>query len=322
MSHKITYENTFFQANNDANLLELLLENDAEINYACKAGNCQSCLIKCTKGSVPDKAQKGLKETLKTQGYLLACQCDIQSDMVLTQKGVSHLRSKVTVLSVSKITKKLLLLRLSIPKDFIFEPGQSLIIWKNKKEGRNYSIASIREDNYLELHIKKYDNGALSAWLFNDIKIDDVLEIQGPSGHCFYTQTNTPLLLIGNGTGLSPLLGIIKEAIKKNHSEPIRLIHYARDNSQLYYQKEINRLTQKHSNITFETLVKDEKSHKTIVELSKDSIKKNKQQTIFLAGSDGLVNLLRKQLYIAGASLSSIHSDAFIPHGKGDASHE
>ena len=126
--HTIKINDSILQANNDDNLLDVLIKHNIQINYACRSGNCQNCLINASKGTISEKAQKGLKETIKTQGYLLACQCQIQSDMTLSQKDLKALRSKSQVLSMHKLTNNLLILKLSIPDGFIFEAGQSVIL--------------------------------------------------------------------------------------------------------------------------------------------------------------------------------------------------
>jgi len=313
LTNQIQINNKKILSNTNDNLLDVLLNNNIDINHACKTGNCQSCLIKCTQGEVPQASQKGLKSTLKAQNYLLACQCKIQSDMTLSLKEIDGLKVTTKVTEIKRISDNLIILILALPANFHYAPGQSLILWKNKTQGRNYSIANVSTDGTIELHIKKYPTGIVTPWIFNKLNISDPIEIQGPCGRCFYTKSQVPLLLIGNGTGLSPLIGIIRQAIKEQHSQKIHLIHYARENSQIYYQEEINLLCKQHKNITYEPLIKDEPSHKTLVDIAKTKIIENKSHNIYLAGSDGLINLLRKQLYIAGASLSAIYSDAFIP---------
>ena len=56
-------------------VLSALLEQGHNIPNSCRAGVCQSCLIQATEGDVPPEAQTGLKDTLKAQGYFMACSC-------------------------------------------------------------------------------------------------------------------------------------------------------------------------------------------------------------------------------------------------------
>lgn len=206
-----------------------------------------------------------------------------------------------------------MVLKLSQPQFFHFEAGQSIIIWKNNKEGRTYSIANTSTQNQLELHIKQYEYGCLTSWLFNELKQGDKITIQGPSGSCFYTKTEQPLFLIGKGTGLSPLAGIERSEFEQAHSSPIHLIHYMSDVSQSYYEIELNLLCKQHENFSFEVMAENDPTHKKVLDTATAIIKQNPLHIIYLAGSDGLANTLRKQLFIYGASLDIIHSDIFSP---------
>lgn len=67
--------------NKGENVLECLLRGGQRIPHSCKEGVCQSCIMKLADGEVPEKAQNGLKTTLKQQKYFLACQCYPVSDI-------------------------------------------------------------------------------------------------------------------------------------------------------------------------------------------------------------------------------------------------
>lgn len=314
MTFNIKLEDNILQTEQDDNLLECILAAQIPFDNACRSGSCHRCLVKCNEGKIPPKAQIGLKPSLVEDGYLLACQCSVVSDMALTRRELEHLKLTVTVKHINKLSSKYMLLYLSVPTQFDFKGGQSITIWKNETDARSYSIASIPEDNLLELHIKHYSEGCLTSWLFKDIAVGDKLTIQGPNGHCFYTQSEQPLLLIGNGTGLSPLIGIARTALKQNHISSINLIHYVRENSQLYYLNQLKQLASQHENFKFKTIANEDSEHKQILDLASKQIKENKAQLIYLAGSAGLVNRLRKMLFIQGAQLKNINSDIFHPY--------
>ncbi len=81
MAARILYNNNFYTLNKGENVLECLLRGGQRIPHSCKEGVCQSCIMKLADGEVPEKAQNGLKPTLKQQKYFLACQCYPDSDI-------------------------------------------------------------------------------------------------------------------------------------------------------------------------------------------------------------------------------------------------
>lgn len=81
MAERILYNNNFYTLNKGENVLECLLRGGQRIPHSCKEGVCQSCIMKLVDGEVPEKAQNGLKTTLKQQKYFLACQCYPASDI-------------------------------------------------------------------------------------------------------------------------------------------------------------------------------------------------------------------------------------------------
>ena len=68
------FSGTEYQAQDDESVLECLLRHNVKMDYSCKTGNCQSCMLKSTQGQINTKAQVGLKPTAIQQGFFLACQ--------------------------------------------------------------------------------------------------------------------------------------------------------------------------------------------------------------------------------------------------------
>ena len=71
----VFYDQTKVTVSDDESVLDGLLKNNINVNYGCKNGVCQSCMMQATDGTIPNQAQKGLTEMQIKQGYFLACQC-------------------------------------------------------------------------------------------------------------------------------------------------------------------------------------------------------------------------------------------------------
>lgn len=85
----IIFENKPYSLTTDENILSCFLRHGIEYPNSCQAGICQSCLIKATDGVIDPSWQEGLPETLKAQGYFLACMAKPETDIKLISPNTS-----------------------------------------------------------------------------------------------------------------------------------------------------------------------------------------------------------------------------------------
>ena len=239
-------------------VLSALLEQGYDIPNSCRAGLCQSCLMQAVDGHVPDEAQQGLKDTLKAQGYFLACSCQPIGPMVVTLPAAASLRQTVSVLEHTLLSDDVLRLRMEAEKDFVYRAGQYTTLWHPDNIGRSYSFASTPQlDDYLEFHIRRIDGGQVSSWLFDSVKVGDSLQIQSAAGDSFYLpgKPEQPLILAATGTGLSPLTGIARDALQQGHQGDIHLFHGATNMDGLYLHQYLLDLAQQHEKFHYHASV-------------------------------------------------------------------
>jgi NAD(P)H-flavin reductase len=89
--------------------------------------------------------------------------------------------------------------------------------------------------------------------------LGDRLQIVGPAGNCFYESIDAdqPPVLIGSGTGLAPLWGVLRDALRRDHRGPIRLYHGARNKEGLYLVDELEALAKERDNFFYRACVLD-----------------------------------------------------------------
>ena len=112
-------------------------------------------------------------------------------------------------------------------------------------ELRCYSIASHNELNdYIELHVRIYEQGQVSSWLSKDLQVGDNLTVFAATGECFYSMEDQhkPLFLSGIGTGFAPLYGILKDALYQGHQGPIHMLLGAKTDEGFYYKEWLDSL--------------------------------------------------------------------------------
>ncbi len=287
--------------------LDALLGAGVSIPHSCRAGACQSCLLQATAGEIPPSSQQGLKPALIAQGYLLACLCRPEADLHLTAPGpgarVPALITKLTWLSDS-----VLQVHLTTSESLDHRPGQYLTLLRDDGLARSYSIAG----QEIELHVRRIPGGAMSNWLA-DVEPGTPVTLQGPAGDCFYTpgDPHQPLLLAGAGTGLAPLYGILRDALRRDHQGPIWLYHGALNESGLYLTAELEALAATYPNFQYRPTL----FHRDgpLPEVLSAAHPKLAGWRGFVCGDPQIVNILKKRLFLAGMASRAISADAFLP---------
>jgi NAD(P)H-flavin reductase/ferredoxin len=289
-----------------------------EVPFFCRRGVCQACVLRATKGSVPPLSQKGLREAHRRQAFFLSCVCQPSEDLEVERCGISELVAS-RIESVEPLGADVLRVQLAVPQGFTYAAGQYIQLEREDGLMRPYSIASLPGDR-IELHVARLPGGAMSGWLPG--AVGEPIGIRGPFGECSYVaEPDRPLLLAGTGTGLAPLLGVVRAALAAGHRAPIRLYHGSPARAGLYLWHELAELAAQSEllSVVGSVLSGDASAagRSTIVNTPIDQLVLGsgvawRDQRVYLCGHPDLVQKLQKKIYIAGAPLERIHADPFV----------
>jgi ferredoxin-NADP reductase len=110
---------------------------------------------------------------------------------------------------------------------------------------RSYSIASAPESADLELTIERIDDGEVSPYLVDEARPGDQFELRGPIGGYFvwWSDLGGPLLLVGGGSGLVPLMAMLRHREAAGSDADARLLLSARTVDDVLYRDELAGLT-------------------------------------------------------------------------------
>jgi CDP-4-dehydro-6-deoxyglucose reductase len=306
----VTYAGAAYQGASGESVLDTLLRHGVSVSNSCRAGACQSCLMRSGSGAIPPVAQRGLKSTLIEQGYFLSCVCEPEGDLVVEPAGGLEIEARIA--SLERLTPTVLRARLTPLAEMAYRPGQYVTLRRGDGLSRSYSLAGLPEDGTLELHVRRAPHGRMSGWLFDEAREGEAVSVRGPAGDCFYTagKPEQPLLLAGTGTGLAPLAGICRDALRHGHTGPIHLYHGARKADDLYLQEELGALAALHANLRYEpVVVPDGGSLEHVVGQRHSSFTGWRG---FVCGNPAMVPLLKKKLFLAGMASREIFADAFL----------
>ncbi len=315
----INFEGKDFFCAEDETVLECMTRHGVMIPSSCQSGACQTCMIRALEGKPTAEAQQGLKDTLKAQNYFLACVCRPDGDMTIGLSTVSP-KYRVSLLEKEALNESVIRLRLQEPDGFSYKAGQFINLMRPSDElTRSYSLASMPGDGFLELQVKRVPEGQMSNWLFDDLQIGDEVEFFGPAGDCFYIpgSPEQPLLLVGTGTGLAPLYGILRDVLAEGHTGPIHLFHASLAAAGLYLVDELRSLAAGHEQLHYIPCVLHGDAPEggrqgNITDLPAEVLGSLSGYRVFLCGDPPIVNALRQKCFLAGASMQAIHADPFV----------
>ena len=150
--------------------------------------------------------------------------------------------------AVEDVTPSARVLRLSVPGWPGSEAGQHVDIRLTAEDGyqteRSYSIASAPDGSRLALTVVRIDDGEVSPYLTDELRPGDQIELRGPVGGYFVWEPaqGGPLLLVGGGSGVAPLMAMIRLRAAVGSDADTRLLVSSRSWDDVIYRAELERL--------------------------------------------------------------------------------
>lgn len=315
----IIFENKHYSLTTDESILSCFLRHGIEYPNSCQAGICQSCLIKAIDGVIDPSWQEGLPEILKVQGYFLACMAKPATDIKLISPDTSECDVEAKIIDIKRLNYNVLKLRLQVDNYSEWIAGQYLNLINSNQIARSYSIANIpAQDGYIELHIKIVDHGVMSQWVQESAVIDTKIRLRGPFGKCYYYNPDNlsfDMLLAGTGTGLAPLIGIIKSALSQGHQGVITLVHGGRIDDDIYYTEELETLAEVFKNFHYAPCVLQGYGRYPEVSIERwvlTYLNSPDDTWFYVCGPKETTNKLKTTAFLAGVPSKAIFSDAFL----------
>ncbi len=295
-------------------VLEGLERAGVDAPAGCRAGTCCKCMQQAD--NPPPESQRQLRPTLRAQGFFLACQAYPKEPLYMASTEPPAPIS-ARVVSVESLSSDVRRLRLRPAQQFTYRPGQYLDVLHSSAAVRSYSIASLPSDGLLELHVRRIEGGLVSGYL-HELEVGADVSIRGAFGQCFHVadDPDKPLLLVGAGTGLAPLLGIARDALDQGHRGAIRLVHGGLQPDRLYLRDELAQLAETWPQLSIHPCVLRDAGaserqgalDQVAVQVAGSTLGETRA---FLCGDSDLVRILQRSLFLAGMSSAEILADPF-----------
>ena len=244
------------------NLLEALRENDVPVSYSCLAGRCGTCRCKVIQGQVSEQGRELKPPSSLGDQYVLACQtfltesCTVEIDE--PDEVITHTAKivKSVVVAMDDPTHDIKTLRLKLAKPLEFSPGQYVHLQFTPDHIRPYSMAGLHADEAMEFHVRLVAGGRISNYIANALKVGDAVRVSGPMGSAYLrVKHGGPMLCVAGGTGLAPILSIIRGVIAKGMQNQIELYFGVRSLRDIYGLDSIALLEEQHPQLRVHIVV-------------------------------------------------------------------
>lgn len=241
----------FFVADGET-VLQAAERHGVALKYGCRHGNCSTCKYQVLEGEIDfgQASPYALSEREREDGFVLLCCARPMSDIVVLNDRepdrralpvISPRECDVVVQAVEELSPSLWRLRLQLADKLNFHPGQfvELKVPDSVDEWRSYSISSppsrVRD---LEFIIKRVPGGLFSGRL-SDLASGTAVRMRGPLGNSYLRPGSQRVLLVGVGSGIAPLLSMLRHAADSGDVRQFALVYGGRTRRDLALLDEI-----------------------------------------------------------------------------------
>ncbi|HEV2413481.1 MAG TPA: ferredoxin reductase [Candidatus Dormibacteraeota bacterium] len=185
---------------------------------------------------------------------------------------------------------------------------------------RSYSIASPPEDSRVALTVERLDDGEVSPYLVGELRVGDKLELRGPIGGYFVWEgDDAPLFLVAGGSGVVPLMAMLRHRVKAGNMTPTRLLFSSRTEADIIYRDELDSLSALGDGLTvFHTLTREKPAGwqgftRRVDEAMMKEVAWPKEQSpaVFICGPTPFVEAAASLLVAMGYPALSIKTERF-----------
>ncbi|PIQ96288.1 MAG: hypothetical protein COV67_10315 [Nitrospinae bacterium CG11_big_fil_rev_8_21_14_0_20_56_8] len=258
MTHKIFFKDLdrTIEIPEGMTILVAAEEAGVEIPSSCRKGECGTCKIVKIMGDVKSAEGVAVCPGDEKRGIILSCVSEAKSDLVC-ESSLQEAEVEARVMRIIPRTADTTSFHLVAPAgefhDFL--PGQFVTVGpvlEGKKAFRCYSISSsCLTKDCLEITVKRQKKGLVSNYFVGQVKTGDSIPIRKPNGN-FKLNLEDPddLVLVGAGSGITPLISMVRSLTDSNSKRKITLLYGCRTESDIIFHGELLDLELKNANFT------------------------------------------------------------------------
>jgi CDP-4-dehydro-6-deoxyglucose reductase, E3 len=257
----------------DELVLDAGLEAGIALPHNCRGGACGTCKSQILEGAVDHGwvMSFAISDEEKAAGKCLICQSRprtptlvIRTDNAMAAEEEAPpmpMEARGMVVAADAVSASVRRLVIALPPAIRFRFCAGMHV-ELKTPGvakpRTYSMAcapddqGLPQDGLLEFFITRHENGRASGWLHGAERLGTPIDLHGPYGNFRLPKDAAgPVLCLAGGSGLSPILSIVRRALASGHADPIELVLSVRDRGEAFALDALHALARRHAGFTY-----------------------------------------------------------------------
>lgn len=246
-----------FEVPEKINLLKAALDAGLRYPHNCRVGSCGTCRTRLLEGKI--KPLQDFSYVLSPEeldeGYILACQTLLRSDLVievglLTGDSTAPVVKSVSgvIESCARLTHDIVEMRIRLDEPLNgYVAGQyAEVLVDGISAARSYSFARAPSEaapDEATFYVRHVPGGEFTDWLHGEDRSGKRVTVGGPYGQFWLRESDRPVILIAGGSGLAPIRAILKEACKLNCQRKMVFMFGARTQKDLYCIEDIGEIS-------------------------------------------------------------------------------
>lgn len=336
MSHHIALQfedgiTRFIVCNDKETLSDAAYRQRVNIPLDCRDGACGTCRAHCESGSYDMPESSYIDDALEAddaaKGFVLACQMRPTSDCVVKILATSQACKSGahsyggTLAAVERFSPSTIRFAVDMDEGAApgFLPGQYVNVQVPGTElTRSYSFSSAPGASRVEFVVRNVPDGRMSDYLANRAGAGDAVTFLGPFGSFYLRPVVRPVLFLAGGTGIAPLLSMLRSLDAGGFAHPVRLVYAVTNEFDLIGLDELARIAAAHPNFSYVTCVAAPGSAHPRKGYATAHVEpgwmNGGEVDVYLCGPPPMVDAVRAWLQETGVTPASFHYEKFSPN--------
>ena len=316
----------FITCRDDQTVADASYRQRINIPLDCRDGACGTCKALCESGRYDGGTyiDDALAPDEAAAGYVLPCSMKPRSDLVLqiaTTSDIAKTQAATytgTLTQLDRLSDTTVAIGVEIPNraELAFLPGQYVnIAVPSTDQTRSYSFSNAPGDDLLTFLVKLTPGGAMSEYLSARAAVGDTLSFTGPNGSFFLRETDRPALLLAGGTGLAPVLSMLRNLRDGASERTIHMIYGVGTDEDIVEVDEIERIAAQLPGLTWDLCVADKNSKAAnkgyVTSLIEPAHLHDGDVAIYLCGPPPMVESVRTHVSDTGIEPTGFYYEKF-----------
>ena len=285
--------------------------------HSCRSGRCGSCRARLLSGRIeyPGGSPPGLSVRETQQGFVLLCQAQARSDLVVEARLMPSAAAEIKTVP-TRIARRVqlapdimqLVLRVPAADSIEFLAGQYLDVLLEGGLRRSYSVANAPDAaSQIELHVQHVPGGVFSEAVFASLREGALVKIEGPLGRFIYQPGIEPVIFVAEGTGFAPIKAMLGQALAED-SRQLHLYWGAREAAGIYMEPLVREWASRMPRLKVRTLVAEPGG---ILDVVLQDQPRLADFAIYAAGPPALIDAIQRTFPARGVRPEQLYVDAF-----------